>query len=132
LPENAVGAAQPLDAALAADAIGQTFEVMAGGSRDPAAVLDDLLVPLDLLVSRAVPLPRLAPPGAGGPGRGTQVEEVTDEPLYRDRVCGIDIGKAAMAATIRVPSDKNPVRRRRRPARHARRSLRHPDIRHRL
>ena len=27
--QNAVGAAQPLDAALAADAIGQTFEVMA-------------------------------------------------------------------------------------------------------
>jgi len=25
------------------------------------------------------------------------VEEVTDEPLYRDRVCGIDIGKAQMA-----------------------------------
>jgi transposase len=39
------------------------------------------------------------------------VEEVRDEPLYRDRVCGIDIGKAAMAATIRVPSDKNPARR---------------------
>jgi transposase len=39
------------------------------------------------------------------------VEEVTDEPLYRDRVCGIDIGKAAMAATIRVPSDSNPARR---------------------
>ena len=39
------------------------------------------------------------------------MEEVTDEPLYRDRVCGIDIGKAAMAATIRVPSDKNPARR---------------------
>jgi len=39
------------------------------------------------------------------------VEEVTDEPLYRDRVCGIDIGKAAMAATIRVPSDKDPARR---------------------
>jgi len=36
---------------------------------------------------------------------------VTDEPLYRDRVCGIDIGKAGMAATIRVPSDKNPARR---------------------
>ncbi len=33
------------------------------------------------------------------------MEEVTDEPLYRDRVCGIDIGKAAMVATIRVPSD---------------------------
>jgi transposase len=39
------------------------------------------------------------------------VEEVTDEPLYRDRVCGIDIGKAAMVATIRVPSDKDPARR---------------------
>jgi transposase len=39
------------------------------------------------------------------------VEEVTDEPLYRDRVCGIDIGKAGMVATIRVPSDKNPARR---------------------
>jgi transposase len=39
------------------------------------------------------------------------VEEVTDEPLYRDRVCGIDIGKAVMVATIRVPSDKDPARR---------------------
>jgi transposase len=39
------------------------------------------------------------------------VEEVTDEPLYRDRVCGIDIGKAGMAATIRVPSEKDPSRR---------------------
>ena len=39
------------------------------------------------------------------------MEEVTDEPLYRDRVCGIDIGKAGMAATIRVPSDTNPARR---------------------
>ena len=39
------------------------------------------------------------------------MDEVTDEPLYRDRVCGIDIGKAQMAATIRVPSDKDPARR---------------------
>jgi transposase len=39
------------------------------------------------------------------------VEEVRDEPLYRDRVCGIDIGKVQMAATIRVPSDGNPARR---------------------
>jgi transposase len=39
------------------------------------------------------------------------VEEVTDEPLYRDRVCGIDIGKAQMSATIRVPSEKDPARR---------------------
>lgn len=33
------------------------------------------------------------------------MEEVTDEPLHRDRVCGIDIGKASMAATIRIPLD---------------------------
>jgi hypothetical protein len=39
------------------------------------------------------------------------VEEVTDEPLYRDRVCGIDIGKAGLVATIRVPSDRDPTRR---------------------
>ncbi len=39
------------------------------------------------------------------------MEEVTDEPLYRDRVCGIDIGKAGMVATIRVPSDADPARR---------------------
>src|SRR5690242_16957410 len=39
------------------------------------------------------------------------MEEVTDEPLYRDRVCGIDIGKAGLYATIRVPSDSNPARR---------------------
>jgi transposase len=39
------------------------------------------------------------------------VDEVTDEPLYRDRVCGIDIGKAGLVATIRVPSEANPARR---------------------
>ena len=39
------------------------------------------------------------------------MEEVTDEPLYRDRVCGIDIGKARLAVTIRVPSDRDPARR---------------------
>jgi transposase len=39
------------------------------------------------------------------------MEEVRDEPLYRDRVCGIDIGKAELYATIRVPSDKDPARR---------------------
>jgi transposase len=39
------------------------------------------------------------------------VDEVTNEPLYRDRVCGIDIGKAEMACTIRVPSERNPARR---------------------
>ena len=36
---------------------------------------------------------------------------MSDEPLYRERVCGIDIGKAGMAATIRVPSDDDPARR---------------------
>jgi transposase len=39
------------------------------------------------------------------------VEDVRDEPLYRSRVCGIDIGKAELYATIRVPSDGNPARR---------------------
>jgi transposase len=39
------------------------------------------------------------------------VQEVSDEPLYRDRVCGIDIGKAGMAVTIRVASDRDPSRR---------------------
>ncbi len=39
------------------------------------------------------------------------MDEVMDEPLYRDRVCGVDIGKAGMVATIRVPSDKDPARR---------------------
>jgi transposase len=39
------------------------------------------------------------------------VEEVRGEPLYRERVCGIDIGKAGMAATIRVPSEQYPGRR---------------------
>ena len=49
---------------------------------------------------------------AGRSGKGeARMEEVTDEPLYRDRVCGIDIGKAQMVATIRVPSDKDPARR---------------------
>ena len=31
------------------------------------------------------------------------MDEVTDEPLYRGRVCGIEIGKVGMVATIRVP-----------------------------
>ena len=53
------------------------------------------------------PVPRAAPCWQeSGSGKGTGVEEVTDEPLYRDRVCGIDIGKAEMYATIRVPSDR--------------------------
>jgi transposase len=39
------------------------------------------------------------------------VDEVRDEPLYRDRVCGIDIGKAQMVATIRVPSERDRARR---------------------
>src|SRR5262249_8953830 len=63
---------------------------------------------------RSPPDPRAVPPRtlAGRQGRGVRrVDEVTDEPLYRDRVCGIDIGKAGLVATIRVPSEKNPARR---------------------
>ena|SRR5271157_3037788 len=63
-------------------------------------------------VPRAVPARRLAPGAlAVQEGRQGQVEEMTDEPLYRDRVCGIDIGKAGVYATIRVPSDANPAQR---------------------
>ena len=50
-------------------------------------------------------------PQVGESGKGTGVEDVRDEPLYRSRVCGIDVGKAELYATIRVPSDKNPARR---------------------
>ena len=39
------------------------------------------------------------------------MEDVTDEPLYRDRVCGIDIGKAGLVATMQAPSDRDPARR---------------------
>ena len=38
------------------------------------------------------------------------MEEVTDEPLYRDRVCGIDINRPH-GRDDPVPSDKNPARR---------------------
>ena len=33
------------------------------------------------------------------------MEEVEDEPLFCDRVAGIDIGKAEVMVTIRVPSE---------------------------
>lgn len=39
------------------------------------------------------------------------MEEVTDEPLYRPRVCAIDIGKAGMEACIRVPAKSGSTRR---------------------
>jgi transposase len=39
------------------------------------------------------------------------VEEVQDEPLFAERVAGIDIGKAAVMVTIRVPGDGRPGRR---------------------
>ena len=45
----------------------------------------------------------------GSRGEGL-VEEVTDEPLYRDRVCGIDIGKAQLVATkqeVTAPRSKH-------------------------
>ncbi len=33
------------------------------------------------------------------------MEEVEDEPLFAERVAGIDVGKAAIMVTIRVPGD---------------------------
>ena len=33
------------------------------------------------------------------------MEEVEDEPLFCDRVAGIDIGKETIMVTIRVPSE---------------------------
>ena len=75
-------------------------------------------------ILRSPPVPRAVPPrrlASAREGRGEgRVEEVTDEPLYRDRVCGIDIGKAGLVATIRVPSDRDP----------ARRAARDPQLRH--
>jgi transposase len=39
------------------------------------------------------------------------VEEVSDEPLYIERVCAIDVAKGRLDACIRVPSDRDPKRR---------------------
>jgi len=39
---------------------------------------------------------------------GATVEEAEDEPLFADRVAGIDIGKKEIMVTIRVPSDSRP------------------------
>ena len=39
------------------------------------------------------------------------MDEVSDEPLYRERVCGIDIAKAGMEACIRVPARPGSTRR---------------------
>jgi hypothetical protein len=59
---------------------------------------------------RSPPVPRAAPQAGKSGKEEARMEEVTDEPLYRDRVCGIDIGKAGLVATIRVPSDRDPRR----------------------
>jgi hypothetical protein len=39
------------------------------------------------------------------------LEDVQDEPLFAERVAGLDIGKAETEVTIRVPSDTTPGRR---------------------
>jgi transposase len=39
------------------------------------------------------------------------MEDVQDEPLFADRVAGLDIAKAEVEVTIRVPSDTMPGRR---------------------
>jgi transposase len=40
------------------------------------------------------------------------VEDVEDEPLFAERVAGIDIGKAMVMATLRVPARAGGSRRR--------------------
>jgi hypothetical protein len=42
---------------------------------------------------------------------GATMEEVEDEPLFAERVAGIDIGKKEVMVTIRVPSDTRHGRR---------------------
>ncbi len=39
------------------------------------------------------------------------MQDVEDEPLFAERVAGIDIAKAGIEVTIRVPSDTRPGRR---------------------
>jgi hypothetical protein len=39
------------------------------------------------------------------------MEDVHEEPLFCQRVAGLDIAKAAVEVTIRVPSDTSPGRR---------------------
>jgi hypothetical protein len=39
------------------------------------------------------------------------MEEVSNEPLYLERVAALDVGKAQLEACIRVPAEKNPARR---------------------
>lgn len=39
------------------------------------------------------------------------MHEVEDEPLFAERAAGIDIAKAGIEVTVRVPSDTTPGRR---------------------
>ena len=39
------------------------------------------------------------------------MQDVQDEPLFAERVAGLDIAKAEVEVTIRVPSDTTPGRR---------------------
>jgi hypothetical protein len=43
------------------------------------------------------------------------MKEMEDEPLFAERVAGIDIGKAAVMVTIRVPGDSGRAAGSRRP-----------------
>ena len=45
------------------------------------------------------------------------MHDVEDEPLFAERVAGIDIAKAGVEVTIRVPSDTRRAGASRRPAR---------------
>ena len=45
------------------------------------------------------------------------MQDVEDEPLFAERVAGIDIAKAGIEVTVRVPSDTPPGGASRRPGR---------------
>ena len=45
------------------------------------------------------------------------MQEVEDRPLFANRVAGIDIAKAGIEVTIRVPSDTRPGARQQEPGR---------------
>jgi hypothetical protein len=60
----------------------------------------------------AVPLSQASAVGAGRPGRKARETDGRGDrrAAVPGPVCGIDIGKAQIAATIRVPSETNPAR----------------------
>src|SRR5262245_24445559 len=80
------------------------------GNRVPWDCFLPSLLPLSTRVSffRSPSDPRAACRVLVAEGEVDGVKEVADEPLYLERVCGIDIGKAGMEACIRVLSRPRP------------------------